>query len=165
LRHPTRVGSLALYGTWAKADRFGIAMLTALRSAWALGDLAAALTSLGIAYSPELLSSPSFDAAVQQALPHLPSRPEQMRVVVEQFDADLAHDSHDRLADVVVPTLVLAGEQDLIAPPWAGRAVADAIPGARFALLTGAGSSHAMLWERTPEVLGLILEFLSQHPL
>lgn len=44
-----------------------------------------------------------------------------------------------RLAAVTVPTLVLWGESDGIVTPAYGRAHAAAVPGARFALLPGAG--------------------------
>jgi pimeloyl-ACP methyl ester carboxylesterase len=40
----------------------------------------------------------------------------------------------DRLAEIAVPTLVLAGGQDQVVPPEATRLVADRIPGARFLL-------------------------------
>jgi pimeloyl-ACP methyl ester carboxylesterase len=38
----------------------------------------------------------------------------------------------DRLAEITVPTLVVAGEFDVILPPRFGQAVAAAIPNARF---------------------------------
>jgi len=44
-----------------------------------------------------------------------------------------------RLAAVTVPTLVLWGESDGIVTPGYGQAYANAIPGARFRVLSGAG--------------------------
>jgi pimeloyl-ACP methyl ester carboxylesterase len=40
----------------------------------------------------------------------------------------------DRLPEIDVPTLVLAGGQDQVVPPDATRLVAERIPGARFEL-------------------------------
>jgi pimeloyl-ACP methyl ester carboxylesterase len=40
----------------------------------------------------------------------------------------------DRLAEIAVPTLVLAGGEDQVVPPEATRQVADRIPGARFVI-------------------------------
>jgi 3-oxoadipate enol-lactonase len=48
-------------------------------------------------------------------------------------------DITDRLWRIDVPTLVLAGSRDVIVPPARQRALAAAIPGARFQLLEGAG--------------------------
>lgn len=46
--------------------------------------------------------------------------------------AFLDHDTSDRLAEIAVPTLVLAGWRDSTSRPRLGRAVADSIPGASF---------------------------------
>jgi pimeloyl-ACP methyl ester carboxylesterase/quercetin dioxygenase-like cupin family protein len=56
----------------------------------------------------------------------------------------------ERLSGVRVPTVVLWGESDRIADPDYGRAYAEAIPGARFRLLTGTGHLPQI---ETPELL------------
>ena len=48
-------------------------------------------------------------------------------------------DVADQLWRIDVPTLVLAGSRDVIVPPARQRALAEAIPGARFELIDGAG--------------------------
>jgi 3-oxoadipate enol-lactonase len=53
--------------------------------------------------------------------------------LLESFDVA------DRLWRVEVPTLVLAGSRDVIVPPARQKALADAIPDARFETLDGAG--------------------------
>jgi pimeloyl-ACP methyl ester carboxylesterase len=165
LHHPERVATLVLASTWGRTDAFQAAVFTGLSHPWRTGDRDAGLAALGIAYSPELLNSPDFMPLMQQLEPLFPSTPEQMATVVEQWDADLAHDAHDRLEQITAPTLVIAGEQDLLTPAGQGRAVADRIPGARFELLTGPGSSHAALMERPQEFTDLVVDFLSKNPL
>jgi pimeloyl-ACP methyl ester carboxylesterase len=165
LSSPERVGSLALYGTWGHADGFQRAMFTALSAPWRAGDLGGAFAALGLAFSPELQDSPEFEGLMEGMVPMLPSTPEQMAATVEQWDADLAHDTAGRLSRIGVPTLVIAGEQDLLTPPWQGRKVADAIPGAEFHLITGPGSSHAAHIERPDEFLTVLTEFLERSPL
>ncbi len=160
---PDRVASLVLLCTWGRTDGFQRAVLTGLAHPWRTGDMEAALGALGIAFSPQLLDSPDFAALVEQLLPLFPSTPAQIAATAEQWDADLLHDSLDRLPGITAPTLVVAGEQDLLTPPWQGRAVAEAIPGARFELFTGPGSSHALGVERAEEFLPLSLQFLGKH--
>ena len=140
-------------------------MLTALRHPWETGDVEAALTALGLAFSPELLNSPEFEPMLEELLPLSPQTETQIRTAAEQWRADEAHDTFDRLAGISAPTLVIAGEQDLITPPGPCHAVAELIPGARFELFTGPGSSHALMSERAEEFIGLVLGFVQEHPL
>jgi pimeloyl-ACP methyl ester carboxylesterase len=53
------------------------------------------------------------------------------------------------------------GEQDLLTPPWIAREVAEAIPGARFEVIRGDGSSHLVPIECPDEFNSLVLDFLS----
>jgi 3-oxoadipate enol-lactonase len=61
--------------------------------------------------------------------------------------------------EIRAPTLVVAGAQDLSLPPELGRAIAEAVPGARFELLDPA--AHLASVERSIEVSELIAEHLS----
>ncbi|WP_326835117.1 alpha/beta fold hydrolase [Amycolatopsis rhabdoformis] len=153
LARPDLVASLVLYGTWARGDGFQRCLVTALRCPWQHGDLAGAIAALGVAFSPELLDSPEFDQRIASVLPLFPRTDEQIRAVVRQWDADLAHDTLDRLPGIDRPTTVLVGAQDLLTPPRLSRAVAVAIPGAEFVLVEGAGSSHSLHVERPDEWL------------
>jgi 3-oxoadipate enol-lactonase len=71
-------------------------------------------------------------------------------------------DRHDNtgllptLADL--PTLVLVGEEDALAPPDAARRIATLIPGARLVVIPGAG--HLPPVERPSETTAEIREFL-----
>src|SRR4051794_27488306 len=165
LAHPEQVATAIMYATWGRCDGFQRSVLTALRHPYATRDMDAALAAAGMAFSPQLLDHPDFDKMLEPMLPAFPQNEDQMQVTVEQWDADLAHDVLDRLGDITAPTLVIVGEQDLLTPPWQSRAVADAIPGARFELLTGPGSSHGAHIERPDDVVRLVTGFLSEHPM
>lgn len=165
LNHPERVVDLVLIGTWGRTDMYQASVFTALGHPWRTGHRDLALAALGMAFSPELLDSDEFPAMLEQLGPLFPSTPGQMATAAEQWDADVAHDALDRLDRITVPTLVVAAEFDLLAPPRQGRAVADRIPGARFEQLTGPGASHASPLERPDDVAGLVTEFLTKNPL
>jgi len=55
-----------------------------------------------------------------------------------QLAAAIAHDAHDRLAEIRAPTLVVHGLEDVMVPPANGRLLASRIPGARLLELSGA---------------------------
>jgi pimeloyl-ACP methyl ester carboxylesterase len=78
-----------------------------------------------------------------------------------QAQAVLRFDVLDRLAGVKAPTLCIVGEQDLLTPAHECREVADKIPGARFEVIKGDGSSHVLPIERPDDFNGLVTKFLS----
>jgi pimeloyl-ACP methyl ester carboxylesterase len=82
---------------------------------------------------------------MEQLLPLFPQTESEVKTVVEHWDADLAHNTADRLP-IDKPTLVIGGEQDLVAPPWQSRKVAELIPGATLKVFSGPGSSHRGAW-------------------
>ena len=73
-------------------------------------------------------------------------------------DPDLA----GRLAGVTVPTLVLWGEADRIVRPEYGRALAAAIPTARFQLLPATG--HVPQIETPEQLLAAVRDFIGTLP-
>jgi pimeloyl-ACP methyl ester carboxylesterase len=163
LAHPEQVASAIMYATWGRCDGFQRSVLAALRLPYAVRDMDAALATAGIAFSPQLLDHPDFAKMLEPMLPAFPQNEEQMQVTTEQWDADLAHDTLDRLGQITAPTLVVVGEQDLLTPQWQSKAVADAIPGARFELVTGPGSSHGLHIERPDDLVRIVTGFLNDH--
>jgi pimeloyl-ACP methyl ester carboxylesterase len=71
-------------------------------------------------------------------------------------------DSSPLLATITVPTLVVAGEEDALVPPREARALQEAIPGSRLAVIAGAG--HLSNFERPDEFNARLLGFLKGLP-
>jgi pimeloyl-ACP methyl ester carboxylesterase len=67
------------------------------------------------------------------------------------------------LETVRPPTLVLAADADLLAPPALMRMLADRIPGSEFATVADAG--HSAHWERPDAWNRAVLEFLKRQML
>jgi 3-oxoadipate enol-lactonase len=65
------------------------------------------------------------------------------------------------LGQITAPTLVIAGENDILKPRRYAEIIAREIPGAEFALIPQAG--HAALWEGAAVFNSLILGFLAKH--
>lgn len=74
---------------------------------------------------------------------------------------DLLRDSvQDLLPTVAVRTLVIWGERDALVPPEIGRALAAAIPGARYEEIAGAG--HVVMVDAPETFNQLVLAFLAE---
>jgi 3-oxoadipate enol-lactonase len=101
--------------------------------------------------------------AVQQTVAMLSSNPNPVgpQAYDRQAQALLRFDVLDRLAGVKAPTLCIVGEQDLLTPVHECREVADKIPGAKFEVIKGDGSSHVVPIERPDDFNGLVTKFLS----
>jgi len=78
-------------------------------------------------------------------------------VSARQLLALLQYDATARLGELAGrPTLVVSGSEDPITPPALGRALAAAIPGARFVEI--AGASHAAAIQHAARVNALLAE-------
>jgi pimeloyl-ACP methyl ester carboxylesterase len=137
LRHPELVRSLVLVSTYPRPDALFRAQLEFWR--W-LPEVAPSERAFFEAfftwvYTPRAHADGSVRQIVEEALafPHQQS----VEAFQAQVDVCLSHDTADRLTQIAAPTLVLAGELDAILPPRFGRAVADAIPNARFEVMPG----------------------------
>jgi pimeloyl-ACP methyl ester carboxylesterase len=101
-------------------------------------------------------------------------RPEDFKLYVEHLsdiDLDLylsllreagGHSAEDVLAEVRVPTLVIAAERDTFTPRDIVKSMADSIPGAIYREL--AGASHAAPSEQPQQINEYLDEFLASLP-
>ncbi len=139
LRHPRMVRSLVLQSTWAVADPYlrawALFMRTLVRAAPSERTFLEGLF-LSI-YTPRSHNDGTVDQIMEEVLafPH-----KQKTEDVEAFlDAMMGHDTSERLPQLNVPTLVLAGGIDMTSRPELCREVAERIPGALFEVLEGEG--------------------------
>ena len=82
------------------------------------------------------------------------------RVVVEECASYLEHTAEDVLAEVRMPTMILAGGADQLTPPSVSEKMQRLIPGA--ALHVVAGQTHLALVEQPDEVHRVVDEFLAR---
>lgn len=155
LRHPKLVRSLVLVSTWARADAFFRAMANSWK--W-LPEVAPSERAMLEAfflwiYTPRAHEDGTVDQIIEEALafPH-PQSPEAFR---RQLEAWMPHDTLDRLHEITVPTLVVAGELDVVTAPRLGRVVAERIPGAEFVVLPG--EAHQPFQE-SPDVFNALVD-------
>ena len=70
------------------------------------------------------------------------------------------HDTTSRLGEIAVPSLVLAGEEDILIPVSLSRRIHEAIPGSEWATTKG---GHACVWEHPTEFNQTFLDFVRRH--
>ena len=159
LRHPELVRSLVLVSTWARADAYFLTMGDSWR--W-LADVAPSERAMLEAfylwiYTRRAHEDGTVDQIIEEALafPH-PQPPEAFQ---RQLAVWMAHDTMDRLSEITAPTLVVAGESDIVCPSRLGRVVAEQIPDAELFVL--AGEAHQPFQERPAEFNALVDRFWS----
>jgi pimeloyl-ACP methyl ester carboxylesterase len=78
-----------------------------------------------------------------------------------QAKALMAHDTYDRLTQIMARTLVITGAADRIIPAENSRIIASRIPNAELVILENAG--HGFFIDAGRKSIKIILDFLSQH--
>jgi 3-oxoadipate enol-lactonase len=158
VRYPERVRSLILAGTacrhhpwrrellagWAAtAGERGVHVMARQALPWLVGPRTVRRFGLGINLAwPLILSQPA------------PAFAAQVGALLDASDEYCA-----ALASITAPTLVVAGTEDRLTPPADAEQVAGAVPGARLALIPGAG--HGLMLEAAPEFNLAVLGFLA----
>jgi pimeloyl-ACP methyl ester carboxylesterase len=162
LNHPGRVRSLQLHCTYARPDRYMLALMDAWRAVRAKATPEEWLRTVALwLFAPcTYAERPEFVEMVLQtglANPH----PFTLTGFLRQGDAVRGHDALDRLPALACPTLVSVAEDDILVPPRFARELAAAIPRAELRTIAAAG--HAYFWERPDLFNTMCLEFLEKH--
>ncbi|GAA0458487.1 3-oxoadipate enol-lactonase [Streptomyces olivaceiscleroticus] len=130
--HPERLTRLAVV---CSSAHFGGADTWRERAAVVRkdGTEAMAASRPGTWFAPEFAADPRGQALIKDLLDADPAG------YAACCEALASYDVRDRLADIAVPTLVVAGREDPATPPAHAREIADAVPGAS---LTEVGGAH-----------------------
>jgi len=70
------------------------------------------------------------------------------------------HDTTSRLGEIITPSLVLAGEEDILIPVALSRRIHEGIPGSEWATTKG---GHGCIWEHPAEFNRTYLDFVARH--
>ena len=111
----------------------------------------------GLLYSPEFLELHELQLREESLAVKHPATGVGFR---RQGEAISTFDSFDRLPGLHMPTLVLAGEEDVLIDPRNSHILAQRIPGARLRVFPHSG--HAFTREKEAEVVAEIREFLEE---
>ena len=167
LRYPERVRSLTLLCTTPGGPHSAgyEQMRENARLLDEVTDLQASMTperALEFAqqlFTPEFLAAPS--AGLMQMAGSTAQFPSTLEGLKGQMAAILAHDTYERLPQIAVPTLVMAGDADPMIDPANSRILAERIPNARLRLFEG--QRHGFTAEKPDEVNAEIVAFLAER--
>ncbi len=157
-RRPDLVRRLVLCGTLAafeggeEAGRAYIAQRTRLL------DAGRSMAEIADVVVPQLVGPGSLPEGVRLAVHCMGQVPPS--TYRRALECEVSFDRRDSLARIHVPTLLVAGEHDRLAPPAAMKAMADSIPHGRLHAMRGVG--HLQNLEAPEDFDGLLLDFLAQ---
>jgi pimeloyl-ACP methyl ester carboxylesterase len=158
LRHPERVERLVLASTHGGGVQ-GLRPDRAMAAAWQRVLLKPWGLQRRLAYLLFSRDASSLDPAFwAEFLSKVQAAPISEWSSLKQFVAIARHRSHERIASIRAPTLIIAGEGDLMISPANARWLASRIAGARLEMFPRAG--HALLHEEAPRIDQLLREFL-----
>jgi 3-oxoadipate enol-lactonase len=160
LRHPARVATLVLANTTAGFDTLTPEAVEAfIRSR--RGPLESGRTPAELA--PELARGLISPSAVPGAYDRLIGAMAALRTdsYLKTIEASTREDRGARIEAIAAPTLVVASDGDRLYPAALAEAMSRRIPGARLALIRGAG--HLSNLEQPEAFNAVVLGFLLEH--
>lgn len=83
-----------------------------------------------------------------------------LEAYLAQLGSIQTHDTTDRLGRITAPTLVIAGEEDILIPVALSRRIHQGIPSSEWVTTPG---GHASIWEHPRPFNEAVLAFLERH--
>jgi len=159
LRHPESVKSLVLACTYCGGP--GSSIITGPEMTQRMAELPpeeGLMEIMRLCISQKFLDeNPGLlEKIVEQMMKNPISPHGQMR----QSEAEMGHNTYERLPEIKAPTLVIHGDADQIVPVENARILASRIPGAEIVIFPDAGH---MLLEAGDEMSKVTLDFLRRH--
>lgn len=160
LRHAGLVRSLALHGTWARADRH----LSAIVRSWQVAARALPYVDFCRQLWPFVFTvwwyndRPGELEELERQVARSPQSPD---AFCDQAEACLHHDVLDRLGEIEAPTLLTVGDRDVLTPAHHTYAIKDEMPEARVRVWQKMG--HAPFWEIPDEFNQVTTNWIKEH--
>lgn len=158
IAYPTRVKRLVLVSTYTSTDRRGTDILNSfalMRARFSREEYARATSPWVFTYEDYRIPGLA-ESVITRFLedPYfLPSD-----VYARQIEAARSHFTEDRLSQITAPTLIVAGDEDLMTPMRFSRTLHERIPGAKLEVIRGGG--HALVITHAEEFNRIVLSFL-----
>jgi len=165
LLYPEKVKSLILGATTCGGTRRIMPDMEAIKVLFDMDHMQKltpeerARETLPFVFSKEFINNNQ--ALIQQLLAKMVGHVTPLHGYMRQAAAIMGHDTYQRLPEIKVPTLVIAGDADKLVPVENSRLIASRIPNAELVILEKMG--HGFNIEAADTVNDAVLRFLRQH--
>jgi 3-oxoadipate enol-lactonase len=156
-RYPGRVNRVVACGPTLFMDAYLLTVME-LWHAWAQSTLPEHDLHAGLV--AQAFARRAFERLVPAVVREMDRRPMSRDTILRYVDCDRAQDLRLHAHRVDAPTLVVVGGEDALSGVGQARAVADAVPGARFEVIPAAG--HSPHIESPAAFARLVVDFLSR---
>jgi 3-oxoadipate enol-lactonase len=157
LAYPEDLRSVTFACTYAAPGPFCSRMFSFWADLVNVAGLPAVMRDVTLwAFTTEFFETRPDDAAEFETAMRFIDQP--VPAYLAQLHSIQVHDTTDRLHQLEVPTLVLAGETDILIPVELSRRLHALVPGAGWATTRG---GHACLWEHPEAFNQTVIEFFS----
>jgi pimeloyl-ACP methyl ester carboxylesterase len=160
LRHGENLASLTLACTYAAPGPFCSRMFRFWQDLAPVAGLGAVMRDVVLwAFTPRYFTEREAEAADFDDAVRFIDQP--VPAYLAQLSAIQTHDTREHLSSINIPTLVLAGEDDLLIPVSLQRELHSVLPNAEWATTPG---GHACMWEYPAEFNQAVTRFAASHP-
>jgi len=175
------IGALGLRGPVLAGHSLGaaISMNFAIHEGWLLSAIVPVGAGVKMPVNPMILEKVHTDlpSVISMVVKFAISKPNRdavgpyLQEGLEKGNPDVFHgdlyacdrmDITNDVGKIAIPTLVVCGDDDKMTPPDMSRLIADKIPGAKLALIEGAG--HYVMREKPAEFNQVLADFVRALP-
>ncbi|MEM7007728.1 MAG: alpha/beta fold hydrolase [Thermodesulfobacteriota bacterium] len=157
INHPQKVQKLVMGCSSASRDEVGNEILKMGREiATKIGPKAVWLMALYLGYTREYIEENI--GSIKQVMSSVPEDPQALQGYIGQSYACEGHNTVSKLPQISAKTLVMLGENDLIASPRRSKQLSELIPNSELKIFPAVG--HGFWRECQHEVDDLVLDFL-----
>ncbi|MEW6145889.1 MAG: alpha/beta fold hydrolase [Thermodesulfobacteriota bacterium] len=159
LRHPEKTGALVLVDTCSYVDTLlGLIITSWIKSAEAGGSGLRYDVALPYLFSEEFTKQ-NLDRMMAMKEFNLALNP--VKPVVNLSKASRNHDLRDRVSEIKAPTLIIAGEEDILIPVKYSRILREKIKNSTLVTIKHCG--HVPPIEKPDEFNEIVMRFLGDH--
>lgn len=159
LRYPEKTGALVLVDACSHVDTLLKLIVTSwIESAETGGSGLRYDVALPYLFSEEFMSK-NLDRILAMKEMNLARNP--VKAIVNLSKASMSHDLRDRVSEITTPTLIIAGEEDILVPPRYSRILREKIKNSTLVTLKNCG--HVPPIEKPDEFNRIVMDFLKDH--